>query len=106
MSKLAPKDSKFKEFNKKLNSLSVPIIMKDIKRIEKLIEYKDKVKDVFTSTEIEDYIALLKDFCSEFKDRITNNLKAKDLSSEIIEKHLSKMLENAVVIGDTTLRAR
>ena len=98
------KESKFKVFNKKLNKLSVPVVMKDIKRVQELERYKDEVEDIFVSSEIEDYIGLLKDFYSEFKERISNNLKAKDIPNERVDMFLSNMIENMVVIGDATPR--
>lgn len=105
MSKAATqKETKFKDFNKKLNRISVPVIMKDFHRIEELTKFKAATKDVFIETEIEDYIALLQEFCGEFKEQISNNLKAKELSQNKVDECLLQMIENTVVVGDATPR--
>lgn len=95
---------KFKQYNKKLSELSVPIVMNDINRMEVLEEIRDSIEnEVFKQVEIEEYIGLLKEFNGELKHRITNNLRAKGFEKkEEIDDILEDIIKKSVIIGDHT----
>ena len=95
---------KFKDYNKKLSQLSVPIVMNDIKRIAELEEIRDSLEEeMFKEVEIEEYIGLLKEFNDELKYRITNNLKANGFDEQQeIDDILESIIKKSVIIGDPT----
>lgn len=94
----------FKNFNKKLNEISVPVIMSDFNRLDELKKFQEKFEEkeeVFKEQEIADYIGILNEFYYTFNERIGNNLnqtKYKD-STKLI---LNKLIDKIVVIGDST----
>ena len=101
------KKKSFYQYNKKLGSakdLSVPIIMKDIYRIDALQEIKKQSDDdIYKELEIENYISFLKEFIGTFEAKISNNLKAnKIIPQEDIQSKLKAMIDNTIIIGDST----
>ena len=94
----------FKSFNKKLNEISVPIIMNDINRLEELKELREKFEEkeeIYKEYELSDYIGILKEFNDTFCERIGNNLnqtKYKEKTKDILNELISKI----VIIGDCT----
>ena len=101
------KEEYFYQYNKKLGSskdLSVPIVMKDIKRIKELEEIQQSTHDMFKQLEIENYTSLLKEFVGTFEARISNNLKANNIPQEDIESNLKTMIDHTIIIGEATPR--
>lgn len=105
------KEESFYKYNKKLGysldsskDISVPIIMKDINRIDDLQEIQQSTEDVYKELEIENYIGLLREFVGTFETRISNNLKANNIPQEDIESNLKTMIDHTIIIGEATPR--
>ena len=94
----------FKSFNKKLNEISVPIVMRDICKIEELRGFKEEAEsqeDTFKALELESYISYLKEFFETFQEKVGNNLRQTS-HRENTEQILQTLIDKIVVIGDDT----
>jgi hypothetical protein len=94
----------FKSFNKKLDDIFVPIVMKDIQRIDELQRYKEEAvtqENVFKELELESYISYLKEFFETFQEKIGNNLRQTS-HRENTEQILQTLVGKLIIIGDDT----
>lgn len=87
--------SKFQDYSK----YSLPIVMKDIRILEKLQEMLTSFDDTSVAySELEDYINCLTSIQKDFLHNISNNLKLKGMKEGVLET-VGKMIDGMVVLA-------
>lgn len=107
----------FKDSNKLLQYVAVPLIMSDFYRIKELEELREKFNNLsedsqvdkkisqsafFKFDAIDTYISHLKSYMDKFTTCITSNLKGNKVNDELIPDILQKIIKNSVVIANDT----
>lgn len=113
------KQTNFKDLNKLLQYVAVPIIMSDYYRLEDLKKLKDKFNELSESTDItmdksikqsaffkyeaiDTYISYLESYVNKFETCVTSNLRGAKIKEELIPKILEEIIKNSVVIASDT----